>query len=230
MSAGEEEHNIKIKVEDVTDSEGQGVEAERKSDDDQEESSKFPDNQDEQDNQDNTEENRESPDDISKIKDKPGSCDSEKSDEKEVNLEVKLLDITSQVESLIKKGDTEEKSAAKIKRLNTILKLLCDQRKSDEEEKQKAQAQLMIHTKLVKDGNSAKTEDRGGGQSVVRKKEMSDSKEVTDVQAGDDDCSKMKEVKDKAESEILKRRLRKMIRKKEIAVKTMKERRTRESQ
>ena len=123
MSAGEEEHNIKIKVEDVTDSEGQGVEAE---------SSKFPDNQHEQ-NQDNTEENRESPDDISKIKDKPGSCDSEKSDEKEVNLEVKLLDITSQVESLIKKGDTEEKSAGKIKRLNTILKLLCDQRKSDEE-------------------------------------------------------------------------------------------------
>ena len=93
MSAGEEEHNIKIKVEDVTDSEGQGVEAECKSDDDQEESSKFPDEQD------NTEENRESPDDISKIKDKPGSCDLEKSDEKEVNLEVKLLDITSQVES-----------------------------------------------------------------------------------------------------------------------------------
>ena len=61
-----------------------------------------------------------------------------------------MLDITSQVESLIKKGDTEEKSAAKIKRLNTILKLLCDQRKSDEEEKQKAQAQSMIHTKLVK--------------------------------------------------------------------------------
>ena len=202
MSAGEEEHNIKIKVEDVTDSEGKGVEAEHKSDDDQEESSKFPDNQDEQDNQDNTEENRESPDDISKIKDKPGSCDSEKSDEKEVHLEVKLLDITSQFESLIKKGDTEEKSAAKIKRLNTILKLLCDQRKSDEEEKQKAQAQSMIHTKLVKDGSSAKTEERGGGQSVVFKKEMSDSKEVTDVQAGDDDCSQMKEVKDKAESEI----------------------------
>ena len=51
-----------------------------------------------------------------------------------------MLDITSQVESLIKKGDTEGKSAAKIKRLNTILKLLCDQRKSDEEEKQKAKA------------------------------------------------------------------------------------------
>ena len=202
MSAGEEEHNIKIKVEDVTDSEGKGVEAEHKSDDDQEESSKFPDNQDEQDNQDNTEENREHPDDISKIKDKPGSCDSEKSDEKEVHLEVKLLDITSQVESLIKKGDTEEKSAAKIKRLNTIPKLLCDQRKSDEEEKQKAQAQSMIHTKLVKGGSSAKTEKRGGGQSVVCKKEMSDSKEVTGVQAGDDDCSKMKEVKDKVESEI----------------------------
>ena len=88
MSAGEEEHNIKIKVEDVTDSEGKGVEEECKSDNDQEESSKFPDNQDEQDNQDNTEENRESPDDISKIKDKPGSCDSEKSDEKEVHSEV----------------------------------------------------------------------------------------------------------------------------------------------
>ena len=112
-----------------------------------------------------------------------------------------MLDITSQVESLIKKGDTEEKSAAKVKRLNTIRKLLCDQRKSDEEEKQKAQAQSMICTKLVKDGSSAKTEERGGGQSVVGKKEMSDSKEVTDVQAGDD-CSKMKEVKDKAESEI----------------------------
>ena len=108
MSAGEEEHNIKIKVEDVTDSEGKGVEVECKSDDDQEESSKFPDNQDEQDNQDNTEENRESPDDISKIKDKPSSCDSEKSNEKEVHLEVKLFDITSQVESLIKKGDTEK--------------------------------------------------------------------------------------------------------------------------
>ena len=136
MSAGEEEHNIKIKV-DVTDSEGKGVEVERKSDDDQEESSKFPDNQDEQDNQDDTEENHESPDDISKIKDKHGSCDSEKSDEKEVNLEVKLLDITSQVESLIKKGDTEEKSAAKIKRLNTIFKLLCDQRKSDRKKNKK---------------------------------------------------------------------------------------------
>ena len=64
---------------------------------------------------------------------------------KYVNLEVNLVDITSQVEKLIKKGDTEEKSAAKIKRLNTILKLLCDQRKSDEEEKQKAPAQSMIH-------------------------------------------------------------------------------------
>ena len=120
-------------------------------------------------------------------------------DEKDVNLEVNLVDITSQVESLIKKGDTEEKSAAKIKRLNTILKLLCDQRKSDEEEKQKAPAQSMIRKKLVKDGSSAKTEERGGGQSVVRKKEMSDSKEVTDVQGEDDDSSKMKEVKDKTE-------------------------------
>ena len=189
MSAGKEEHNIKIKVEDVTDSAGEGVEAEGKSDDDQEESSEFPDNQD------NKEESHGSPDDISKIKDKPGSSDGKKSDEKDVNLEVKLVDITSQVESLIKKGDTEEKSAAKIKRLNTILKLLCDQRKSDEEEKQKAPAQSMIHKKLVKDGSSAKTEERGGGQSVVRRKEMSDSKEVTDVQAEDDDSSKMKEVR-----------------------------------
>ena len=31
---------------------------------------------------------------------------------------------------------------------------------------------------------------------------MLDSKEVTDVQVGGDECSKMKEVKDKAESEI----------------------------
>ena len=54
MSAGEEEHNNKIKVEDVTDSESKGVEVECKSYDDQEESSIFPDNQDEQDNQDNT--------------------------------------------------------------------------------------------------------------------------------------------------------------------------------
>ena len=193
MSAGEEEHNIKIKVEDVTDSEGEGVEAEGKSDDDHEESSEF------QDNQDNKEESRGSLDHISKIKDKPGSSDGEKSDEKDVNLEVKLVDITSQVESLIKKGDTEEKSAANIERLNTVLKLLCDQRKSDEEEKQKAPAQSMICEKLVKDGSSAKTEERGGGQSVVRKKEMSDSKEVTDVQGEDDDSSKMKEVKDKTE-------------------------------
>ena len=60
--------------------------------------------------------------------------------------------------------------------------------------KNKAQAQSMIcKKKLVKDGSSAKTEERGGGQSVVCKKEMSDSKEVTDVQAGNDDCSKMKE-------------------------------------
>ena len=51
----------------------------------------------------------------------------------------------------------------------------------------------------MKDGSSAKTEERGGGQSVVCKKEMSDSKEVTDVQAEDDDSSKMKEVKDKTE-------------------------------
>ena len=193
MSAGEEEHDIRVKVEDVTDSEVEGVEAEGKSDDDQEESSEF------QDNQDNKEESRGSLDHISKIKDKPGSSDCEKSDEKDVNLEVKLVDITSQVESLIKKGDTEEKSAAKIKRLNTILKLLCDQRKSDEEEKQKAPAQSMIRKKLVKDGSSAKTEERGGGQSVVHKKEMSDSKEVTDVQREDDDSSKMKEVKDKTE-------------------------------
>ena len=157
MSAGEEEHDIKIKVEDVTDSEGEGVEAEGKSDDDQEESSEF---------QDNKEESRASLDHISKIKDKPGSSDGKKSDEKDVNLEVELVDITSQVESLIKKGDTEEKSAAKIKRLNNILKLLCDQRKRDEEEKQKAPAQSMIRKKLVKDGSSAKTEERGGGQSV----------------------------------------------------------------
>ena len=134
MSAGEEEHNIRVKVEDVTDSEGEGVGAEGKSDDDQEESSEF------QDNQDNKEESHGSLDHISKIKDKPGSSDGKKSDEKDVNLEVNLVDITSQVESLIKKGDTEEKSAAKIKRLNTILKLLCDQRKSDKEEKQKAPA------------------------------------------------------------------------------------------
>ena len=199
MSAGEEEYNIKIKVEDVTDSEGEGVEAEGKSDDDQEESSEF------EDNQDNKEESHGSPDDISKIKDKPGSSDGKKSDEKDVNLEVKLDDITSQVESLIKKGDTEEKSAAKIKRLNTILKLLCDQRKSDEEEKQKVPAQSMIHKKLVKDGSSAKTEERGGGQSVIHKKEMSDSKVVTDVQAEDDDSSKMKEVKDKTELVICER-------------------------
>ena len=173
-----------------TNSEGEGVEAEGKSDDDQEESSKF---------QDYKEESHGSPDYISKIKDKPGSSDGKKSDEKDVNLEVKLVDITSQVESLIKKGDTEEKSEAKIKRLNTILKLLCDQRKSDEEEKQKAPAQSMIHKKLVKDGSSAKTEEKGGRQSVVHKKEMSDSKEVTDVQAEDDDSSKMNEVKDKTE-------------------------------
>ena len=156
MSAGEEEHDIRVKVEDVTDSEGEGVEVEGKSDDDQKESSEF------QDNQDNKEESHGSLDHISKIKDKPGSSDGKKSDEKDVNLEVKLVDITSQVESLIKKGDTEEKSAAKIKRLNTILKLLCDQKKSDEEEKQKAPAQLMIRKKLVKDGSSAKTEERGG--------------------------------------------------------------------
>ena len=51
----------------------------------------------------------------------------------------------------------------------------------------------------MKDGSSAKTEERGSGQSVVRKKEKSDSKEVTDVQGEDDDSSKMKEVKDKTE-------------------------------
>ena len=193
MSAGEEEHDIKIKVEDVTDSEGEGVEVEGKSDDDQEESSEF---------QDNKEQGHGSPDDISKTKDKPGSSGGKKSDAKDVNLGVKLVDITSQVESLIKKGDTEEKSAAKIKRLNTILKLLCDQRQSDEEEKQKAPAQSMIHKKLVKYMSSAKTEERGGGHSVVHKKEMSDSKEVTDVQAEDDDSSKMKEVKDRTVSDL----------------------------
>ena len=42
-----------------------------------------------------------------------------------------------QVESLIKKGDTEEKSETKIKRLNVILKLLCDERKSNEGKKNK---------------------------------------------------------------------------------------------
>ena len=54
----------------------------------------------------------------------------------------------------------------------------------------------------MKDGSSAKTEESGGGQSVVCKKEMSDSKEVTDVQAENDDSSKMKEGKDKIESVI----------------------------
>ena len=72
MSAGEEEHDIRVKVEDVTDSEGEGVEAEGKSDDDQEESSEF------QDNQDNKEESCGSLDHISKIKDKPGSSDGKK--------------------------------------------------------------------------------------------------------------------------------------------------------
>ena len=159
--------NIKIKVEDVTNSEAEGVEAEGKSDNDQEESSEIQDNQDDQDNQDNKEENHERPDDISKIKDKPGSSDGQKSNEKEVDLEVKLVDITSQVESLIKRGDIEEKSAAKIKRLNTILKSLCDQSKSGKEEKQKAPAQSMIHKKLMKD---AKTKERGSEQSGVCKK------------------------------------------------------------
>ena len=103
MSAGEEEHDIRVKV-DVTDSEGEGVEVEGKSDDDQEESSEF---------QDNQEESHGSLDHISKIKDQPGSSDGKKSDEKDVNLEVNLVDTTGQVESLIKKGDTEEKKCSK---------------------------------------------------------------------------------------------------------------------
>ena len=46
------------------------------------------------------------------------------------------------MESLIENGDTEEKSETKIKRLNAFLKLLHDERKSNEQEKQKGKVNL----------------------------------------------------------------------------------------
>ena len=100
-------------------------------------------------------------------------------------------DITSQVETLIQKGDTEEKSAIKIKRLNTILKLLCDQKQCDDDEKQKAQAkmvkadeQLGIHKKAITDdkgqegGSPEKTEEKDKTKMVTGTKEVPQGEKV----------------------------------------------------